>query len=154
MNAHINYLLADFGNALGLEGLSLDESGHCCLSFDDIVVSIESVGDSSLVLLYSGLGILPADAGREVYIRLLEANYFFHGTAGATIGLDASSREAVITRVLDAAGMKVLDWEAALKGFIDAAENCKALLQARADNAPSSPDRDLSPTNRNHFIRG
>ncbi|WP_159911052.1 type III secretion system chaperone [Pantoea sp. 18069] len=141
MHDPINRLLADFGNALGLDGLSLDESGYCCLSFDQVVVNIESVGESSLVLLYSSLGALPADAGPEVCRRLLEANYFFQGTAGATIGLDTASGAVAITRVVDAAGMDTLDWEAAIKAFVDAAESCAGLLSAE----PLSTERIAAP---------
>ncbi len=32
MHDPINRLWTDFGNALGLDGLALDESGYCCLS--------------------------------------------------------------------------------------------------------------------------
>lgn len=145
MNDHINRLLTDFGNALGLEDLALDENGYCCLSFDDVVVNIESVGDSSLVLLYSSLGALPADAGPEVCRRLLEANYFFHGTGGATIGVDGPTGGVAITRVVDAAGMEVLDWEAVIKAFVDAAESCAVLFDAAPAAAPSRFEQ---------FIRG
>lgn len=152
MHDHINRLLTDFGNALGLDGLALDESGYCCLSFDEVVVNIESVGESSLLLLYSSLGVLPEDAGREVYRRLLGANYFFHGTAGATIGLDAATGAVAITRVVDAAGMEVLDWEGVIKGFVDAAESCAGLWQTAADNA--SPAKPVDLSDRFSLIRG
>lgn len=150
MNDHINRLLTDFGNALGLEGLALDENGYCCLSFDDVVVNIESVGDSSLVLLYSSLGALPADAGPEVCRRLLEANYFFHGTGGATIGVDGPTGGVAITRVVDAAGMEVLDWEAVIKAFVDAAESCAALFEV----APVAAEAAAAPSRFEQFIRG
>jgi hypothetical protein len=149
MHDHISRLLTDFGNALGLEGLALDENGYCCLRFDDIVVNIESVGDSSLVLLYSSLGALPAQAGPEVCRRLLEANFFFHGTAGATIGLHGPTGGIAITRVVDAAGMEVLDWEAVIKAFVDAAENCAALFEA----APAAAVL-AAPSRFEQFIRG
>lgn len=150
MHDHINRLLTDFGNALGLDGLSLDESGYCCLSFDEVVVNIESVGESSLVLLYSSLGALPADAGPEVYRRLLDANYFFQGTGGATIGLDTGTGAVAITRVVEAAGMEVLDWEAAIKAFIDAAERGAELLSAE----PGSSERgEAAPEVPSHVLR-
>lgn len=150
MNDHINRLLTDFGNVLGLEGLALDENGYCCLSFDDVVVNIESVGESSLLLLYSSLGALLADAGPAVCRSLLEANYFFHGTAGATIGLDGPTGGVALTRVVDAAGMEVLDWEAVIKAFVDAAESCAALFDA---NAAAAPVDAAAPSLVEQFIR-
>lgn len=151
MNDHINRLLTDFGNALGLDGLSLDENGYCCLSFDEVVVNIEAVGETSLVLLYSSLGALPADAGPEVCRRLLEANYFFHGTGGATIGVDGPTGGVAITRVVDAAGMEVLDWEAVIKAFVDAAESCAALFEVAPDAAEAAA---AAPSRFEQFIRG
>ena len=147
---HINRLLTNFGNALGLDGLSLDESGYCCLSFDEVLVNIEAVGESSLVLLYSSLGALSEDAGREVYRRLLEANYFFQDTAGGTIGLDGATGAVAITRVIDAAGMEVLDWEAVVKAFVDAAESCAGLLSAEAVSATPAA---TAPRVAAHIIR-
>lgn len=155
MTEHINRLLTDFGNALGLDGLSLDDSGYCCLGFDEVLVNIESVGESALVLLYTTLGVLPADAGREVYGRLLASNYFFKDTAGATIGLDEATGAVAMTRVVDTAGMEVLDWEAAIKAFVDAAESCAALLQVPAD-PDADPDQALAhpAPSHTHMIRG
>lgn len=150
MHDGINRLLTDFGNALGLDGLSLDDSGYCCLSFDDVLLSIESVGDSSLVLLYSSLGTLREDAGPAVCRQLLEANYFFQGTAGATIGLDGTTGAVVITRVVDVAGMEVLDWEAVIKAFVDAAESCAG----RLDAAPASDAAVAPPSRLEQVIRG
>jgi len=152
MSDHINRLLTDFGNALGLEGLALDESGYCCLSFDEVVLNIESMGESSLALLYTRLGVLPEDASSEICRRLLAANHFFKDTALATIGLDEASRNVDMTRVLETAGMEVLDWEAAIKAFVDAAESCAKLLQASADSADAS--QPLALAERSYLIRG
>ena len=150
---NINRLLTDFGNALGLDGLALDESGYCCLSFDEVLVNIEAVGESSLVLLYSSLGVLSEDAGCEVYRRLLEANFFFEEKAG-TIGLDGATGVVVITQVIDAAGLEVLDWEAVIKAFVDAAESCAGLLQEPADNAMASQDQAFVRPDLSQLIRG
>lgn len=150
MHDHINRLLTDFGNALGLEGLSLDESGYCCLGFDEVLLNIESVGEGPLVLFYSSLGVLPEDAGSDIYRRLLEANYFFHDTGGATIGLDGASGSVAITRVVDTAGMEVLDLEAVIKAFVDAAESCAGLFNA----APASEAPVVPPSRFEQFIRG
>jgi hypothetical protein len=150
MHDGINRLLTDFGNAMGLDGLSLDDSGYCCLSFDDVLVNMESVDGSSRVLLYSSLGALPEDAGPAVCRQLLEANYFFLGTAGATIGLDGTTGAVAMTRVVDVAGMAVLDWEAVIKAFVDAAESCSGLFDAApAADAPVAP-----PSRFEQFIRG
>ena len=139
MHEHINRLLADFGNALGLQDLALDDKGYCCLSFDELLVNIEAVGDSALVLLYSSVGVLPADAAPEIYRSLLDANYFFQGTAGATVGLDLAAGTVALTRVVDTHGVQVLDWEGIIQGFVEAAESCARRLSGPDGAATQGP---------------
>ncbi len=135
MHDDINRLLADFGKPFGLESLALDENGYCCLRFGEVYVNVEADGESSLVLLYSSLGRMPEDAGREAYTRLLEANYFFQQTAGGTVGLEAGTGVVAMTRMVDIAAMQVLDWEAVINAFVDAAERCAQLFDALRDSA-------------------
>jgi len=128
MYEEINRLLADFGNCLGLKSLALDQNGYCCLAFDAIYVNIEAVGESAWVLLYSSLGKVAPDAGQDVYMRLLEANYFFQQTAGASLGLETGTGLAVMTQAVNLAYMEASDLEAVIKAFVDAAEHCAQLF--------------------------
>lgn len=146
MNNNIHRLLTDFGKYLGLESLALDDNGHCGLSFDDIFVNIEAMDDSSFVLLYSSLGQVPENAGSEIYMRLLEANYFFQQTAGGTLGLEADTGLVVLSHVVDMANIDLSTWEAVMTAFVDAAESCAQLCNPKAGSAaavahPVSADR-------------
>lgn len=135
MHNDVHRLLNDFGNHLGLKSLKLKDDGHCCLNFDDIYVNIEASGESSSLLLYSSLGRLPDDAGRDVCLRLLEANYFFQRTAGATLGMEAATGLVALAMSVETANMELTDWEAAVKAFVDAAENCVQLFKAVPESA-------------------
>ncbi|MBS7777915.1 type III secretion system chaperone [Acidovorax sp. CCYZU-2555] len=146
MHKDINRLLTDFGNYLGLESLALDENDYCCLTFDDIYLNIEAVGEGSAVLIYSSLGVVPEDAGAEVYKRLLEANYFFHKTSGGTIGLEAGTGLVAMTQLVDTANMELSDWEAVVKGFVDSAEACTELFNA----VPGSAQPMATPPSFDH----
>ena len=148
MHEDINRLLNDFGNHLGLKNLELDDQGHCCLNFDEIYVNIQAIDESSSVLLYSSLGRLPEDAGRDVHVRLLEANYFFQRTAGATLGMEAATGLVAMTITVDLADMELTDWEAAMKAFVDAAENCVQLFHA----VPQGVQELVRPSGFNHII--
>lgn len=143
MHEDINRLLRDFGNHLGLDSLALNEDGYSCLAFDEIYVNIEAIGESSWVLLYTSLGKVAHDAGQDVYMRLLEANYFFQQTAGASLGLETGTGLAVMTQAVNLADMESSDLEAVMKAFVDAAEGCAQLcngVQGRAQpmTLPSS----------------
>lgn len=102
--------------------------------------------DSSFVLLYSSLGQVPESAGSEIYMRWLEANYFFQQTAGGTLGLEAGTRLVVMSHVIDLENMDLPTWEAVMTAFVDAAESCAQLCNPTAGSAaavahPVSADR-------------
>lgn len=137
MNDNVHRLLTDFGKYLGLESLALDENGHCSLTFDETCVHIEAMDESSFVLLHSSLGEIPENSGREIYTRLLDANYFFQHTAGATLGLEADTGLVVMSHVVDMQDMELSSWEAVVQAFVDAAESCARLCNTQAGSAPS-----------------
>ena len=51
METLIDHVLLDFGKALGLDGLKLDDDDHCCLKFDDLEVHIQATKENSQVML-------------------------------------------------------------------------------------------------------
>ncbi len=92
----IDGLMEAFGKEIGIDGLCLDENQWCCLSFDGVVVNMETDQDEENLFLYANLGDLP-DGGRErLYEALLEANYFFGGTFGATLSINKDDGVVVL----------------------------------------------------------
>lgn len=135
MHNDLNRLLNVFGNHLGLKSLKLKADGHCCLNLDDINVNIEASGENSSLLLYSSLGRLPDDAAGDACLRLLEANYFFQRMAGATLGMEAATGLVAMAMTVETANMELTDREAAVRAFVDAAENCTQLFKAMPEGA-------------------
>lgn len=120
---HINRLLTDFGNTLGLDSLTLDEEGYCCLKFDDLMVNFERVNEEdALLLVYAPLGQMPENAPASVYAQLLQANYFFVGTGGGTLGLSEDGNVVALVQILDISRMEVLGLEEVLQNFVNAAD--------------------------------
>ncbi len=138
MKDDINRLLEEFGNYLGLESLALDEDNYCCLSFDAVFVNIEAIPASSMVLLHTTLGQVAENAGADIYRQLLEANYFFQQTAGATLGLETGTRVVALTQIVDIAHMDLSGWEAVIQAFVDAAETCTPLCGEAVAAVPAT----------------
>lgn len=122
MTEQVQQILAEFGRGIGLDGLALDANGYCCLGFDEVVVNIEWVPRSEQLMLYCHLGFAPAQAEAAWYRELLEANHFFRGTGGATLGVDPATQAVALVQPLALAALTPARLEAELQGFVDGAE--------------------------------
>jgi len=119
-------LLAGLAQSVGLESLAADEEGFAMIQFDEkIGVSIQYLSDSQEVLLSAGLGEMPQE--KEVELALLrkmaEANLFWGGTQGSTLGYDAPSRLVILAREIPLALCPdYSEFEGFLTQFVDTAE--------------------------------
>lgn len=96
---HYRLLLADFGRAVGAPELVPDEDGYCGFRLDDaVLVQLQLNPHTGDLTLFSALG--PIDAGHRAAIteRLLNANLFWQGTDGGTLGLDLEGEQVVLAR--------------------------------------------------------
>ncbi|MEJ0019479.1 MAG: type III secretion system chaperone [Acetobacteraceae bacterium] len=115
----VQQIIAEFGKTIGIDDLSLDEEGYCCLVVDqDNVVNIELDEAAPRLLFYSIVG-RPAE-GR--YKLLLEANYLGQGTGGGTLGLQPGSGAIVLSREVPLALLDVPTFSTALERFINLTE--------------------------------
>jgi hypothetical protein len=73
--------------------LQIDENDACALVFDDIPVTLQYFRNDGRILFYGILGEIPSDAAarQALYARLLEANFLFHKTGGATLAVNESA---------------------------------------------------------------
>ena len=139
MEAHISHVMLDFGKALGLDGLKLDDDGHCCLKFDELEVHIQATPENAQVMLYSTL-LKTSEPTPVVMRRLLAANYGMLGTKGCTVGIHPETGEVLLARRFSSNGLEVLDFEALLQGFLETADETQAFLASAAETeaAPES----------------
>lgn len=126
----LKYLLQDFGNSIGIADLQVDEDARCNLMFDDIAVSFELSKNERSVYIYSYLADAPDTDAGYFYAGLLDANYLFKGTDGATLGVEADSRRIVLIREEKLAPLQLAEFEAILEEFVNLAETWKQTLAA------------------------
>ena len=123
-------LLSDFGASLGLPELSLDETGHCALTFDEVDVNIDFIDETQDLLVYSLLGV--SDAAQRgdpaILLPLLQANYFGIGTAGGQIGIDKESGAVSLSRAYPLQLLDLPRLGASLQAFVSTAEYWKTWL--------------------------
>ena len=134
-------LLADFGASLGLDGLSLDEDGHCALAFDEVMVNIDFIEETQDLLFYSALGISD-EAQRSdpaILLPLLQANYFGMGTAGGQIGIDKTSGMVTLSRAYPLQLLDLQGLTASLQAFVSTAEYWKMWMSLSDEELHEQP---------------
>ncbi|MDR0418461.1 MAG: type III secretion system chaperone [Puniceicoccales bacterium] len=93
----VNNLLIGLGKVLDLSSLALDENNHCLILFDDkIVLNLELNEATGALIVYSYISIVPF-AGKELILEfLLEANFFWKISHGATFAIDKQTQTLVL----------------------------------------------------------
>lgn len=91
MKAIFDDLLKMLGAEVGIDTLACDVNGSCSMSFDAIVVNMEYLEESSTLFFYSAIAKVEKESKSVIMEELLDANCFFKGTQGASLGLDKVS---------------------------------------------------------------
>ena len=157
MTTPFQKLLQEFGNTLGLEQLTLDASGYCCLHFDQVIVNLEVLDDShALLLVYSPIGKMRDPNDLALVQELLKANHFFAATAGATLGLGEDLRTISLSKLVETASLDITLLERLLNAFVAVAEYWSKRVQAHSSapsTTPSSTAMPLMPVEIHHMLR-
>lgn len=119
-------LLTGLAQSVGLESLAADEEGFAMIQFDEkIGVSIQYLSDTQEILLSAGLGEMPQEKEAELALlrKMAEANLFWGGTQGATLGYDTPSRLVILAREIPLVLCSdYSEFEGFLTQFVDTAE--------------------------------
>lgn len=121
-NKIIQTILADFGSSIGIPELCFDNNNCCCLGFDDVTVNIESLTRSDTLFLYTNLGKIPQNASLSFYEMILEADFLFKGTKGATIGISKELNAVAMSCNIPMAEMSLTKFENRIEDFVNVAE--------------------------------
>jgi len=134
MNDHhnlLNDLVNEYAGSVGMDSLSLDESGRCSLLFDDrFTVTLESHPDTGALILHSEIGPLPAGQEHALSAKILEANYFWQHTGGiGTLALAPAIPNVPQTIVLmSQTPLQSLDFAAFQSHFSDFIDTTEAWI--------------------------
>ena len=142
-------LIAEFGASIGIPELTLDEENRCNLMFDEVAVSFELSPDEDAVYIYAYLGDVVPGNNNALFASLLDANYLFRGTGGATIGVDEASGRVVMIRSEDLSALRLSRFSSLAEEFINLAELWQKKLaefpaQTAQQPAPATPVEALT----------
>ncbi len=127
-------LVLEAGRSLGVE-LALHD-GATRLTIDGMDVSVLEIADLEAVVLNGVIGEPPPQGLAPLYRAMLEANFNFAGTAGATLAVNPENGELTLTRVAPLACLGVEAFLSLLEGFVNVLETWRKIV---ADYRPSEP---------------
>lgn len=123
----LEILFAELGKQIGIESLAFDEEGSCTLAFDeDLVVTFLASNDD----LYAVCYVADLQAGSGKAEQLLNANFAWKGTQGATYAIEPGSNRVVLCRQWDASRLQIGQLVSDLEALVNVAEAAKADLNS------------------------
>ena len=137
MDAH--QILTSLGLAVGLPDLKFDGKGCARLLFDQrLAVDFEHDADAGCIHLYTVLGASPAPGSGEAMFRhLLEGNFFGTQTQGASLAIDPSRNEIILSRTVEVEATSSEDFARVIEKFLAATSHWQEQLAGSAhDEAP------------------
>ena len=140
----LNNLLREFGSAIGIPDLQLDEEYRCNMMFDEVPVSFELGDGDESVYIYSLLGQVPDDGLERFYAELLHANYLFAESGGSTLGVDSQSGNVVLLREERLESMRLSTLESVAEQFVSVAEAWMSRLSGEMNEAAAPRGEPVS----------
>lgn len=141
----IKELLSEFGEFIGIPELTIDDEGYCCLAFDGTVVDIEYDEETDTFTIHTIIGELPVDPSVDFYSLLLEGNYRFQKTAGATMGIDQKTKEVLLSYRHTVEALDCSQLETMFEDFVTTAEFWEDLISKPVEDEKPMDNIEVSP---------
>ena len=127
-------LMRDFGASIGIAELEPDEEHRCNMMFDDVAVSFELTRNETTLGIYALIGTIAHERETALHKQMLEANYLLHASAGTTLGIEAGSGVAVITREERLDNLRLPELEHIVESFVNTAEQWMKHIEGSAND--------------------
>lgn len=133
-------VLAEFGSAMGIESLRLDEETGCTLGFDDQVVRLSYGEKDNSLIIFSALGP-PPDRGRQaLFQRLLVANLYREQLNDGALSYHEPSDRVVLVLRCPLDGMSLRKFHRIIKDFTGLAESWSRNIKGEGRDPEAAGD--------------
>lgn len=127
-------MFQDLGRLVGIPDLALDAAGDCVLTVDgDLTLELSFIDGEDRLVVAAPLATLDEEAPTGLLAALLDANVFWRGTGGATIGVDRSTRTVLLMASIPAAGLTAGGLETKLGEVVAVAQGWRRRIAAGGD---------------------
>lgn len=132
-----NDLLSALGEKIGID-LKADEEGTVNLAVDNMSVVLQAVPELDKLLLYGEVGDPPPEGADRLAEAMLQSNYLFQGTGGATLSQDADSGSYFLCQYEVLSLLDSEKFEKLLESFVNTLESWRRLV---ADYGPVAAEQ-------------
>lgn len=122
-------LMAEFGETYKVDGLVPDSDGGVSVGIDDFVVSFFCEPSGERLLVFSELAMECRAQDDFILKRLLEANYLFLQTSGATLSANPDNGHVALCRTEPLEWMTVDRLSKLVDGFVNDLSVWKGLIE-------------------------
>ena len=135
-------LMTAFAEKIGIEELPIADDATS-LEIDDMQVEVIHDETADGVLLGGIIGEPPPDGQGLFNSMLLQANFLFQGTGGATLGQNPETKEYALMRSFSLKDLDAATFSEALGNFVNELERWRGLL---ADYQPVAEEIEKNAT--------
>ncbi|GHU32791.1 hypothetical protein AGMMS50256_23500 [Betaproteobacteria bacterium] len=146
-------LIAALTRQTGID-LPIDENDSCTLAFDDIPVTLQYFRTDGRILFYGVIGEIPPDPAtrQALYTRLLEANFLFHKTGGATLAVNEAAGLVTFQQAELALALSETDFLNLLESWVQLASYWRGVCLTDT-SAPPGPDSNAENQTASAWMR-
>ena len=151
----INDILKSFSEKIGMEIVPSDD-GVYMFEVDEMIITFHVLPELDEIVLTGDIGEPPPERLENLYKTILEAQYLFKATFGATISLNEENNRFTLCKALPC---KLLDGDSFFneaEQFINTLEVWVKLVKNYRDSASKEEDESapMPSFGPNNFIRG
>ena len=119
----VQKILASFGESLGISNLKFDEDNYCCLLFDEVCINLEADVKTGQIFFNSPLGPIPENGDQAFFEMLLEANYFYRETGGASLAMNRDANIVQLIYSIPYQGLDLVQFEQIMESLVNLSES-------------------------------
>ena len=145
-------IIGALGAKLGI-GLEFDDGDVCSFEADGMIVTIHNLREIDTIAITGDLGEPPPWNLETLYRSMLEANYLFKDTSGATISFNPETGRFALCRTLPCKALDDDVFFAAVERFVNTLEIWARIVKNYRGGAPKDDEEKIPAFGAEGFLR-
>ena len=137
-------LIKALADKLGDNAIIKDSDVQYTVQMQDFLLMVHKLESSSQLLLCTSIAPVPEHNRQKLYLRLLQGQYFFQETAGATLSVDNEEKFIALQYVQHLSALSPDVFINVVERFMQAAQYWQEICMSFANEQTNTAHTDLS----------